>query len=73
MDNFSDISDEEFVRASQLVEQDYYDFDDFVLTQEDVDSISHVLDGSGSTSCENTEVCSGRLKQISCIDKVMVV
>jgi len=55
------------------VEQDYYDFDDFVLTQKDVDSISHVLDGSGSTSCENTEVCSGRLKQTSFTDKVMVV
>jgi len=71
MDNFSDISDEEFVRASQL-QQDYYDFDDFVLTQ-DVDSIFHVLDGNGSTSCENTEVCSGRLKQISFIDNVIVV
>ena len=52
------------------MEQDYYDFDNFVLTQEDVDSISHVVDGSGSTSCENTEVCSGHSKQISFIDKV---
>ena len=61
-DNFSDISDGEFVEAGQLLELtclsltstannsstncDVNDFPDSVLSQQDVDSVSHLLNAS---------------------------